>query len=157
MIWMCFTAVLKRPDWHPAPTLIHTFTYAPVTPLPPSLPLSPTTQPVLKVWVEEFNRIFRKQKSRKDSGPDGISSACLNVCADQLAPVFTQIFNRLELNTLKTVDIIVDFKKNPPALPPLTTMDITVAAVESFRFLRTPISQDLKWDNHIDSIAKKAQ
>ncbi len=33
----------------------------------------------------------------------------------------------------------------------------TVAAVESFRFLGSTISQDLKWDNHIASIAKKAQ
>ncbi len=30
-------------------------------------------------------------------------------------------------------------------------------AVESFRFLGTTISQDLKWDNHIGSIVKKAQ
>ncbi len=36
-------------------------------------------------------------------------------------------------------------------------MNSTVTAVESFRFLGTTISQDLKWDNHIDSIAKKAQ
>ncbi len=53
--------------------------------------------------------------------------------------------------------MIVDFSRNPPALPPLTIMESTVAAVESFRFLGTTISQDLKWDNHIDSIAKKAQ
>ncbi len=33
----------------------------------------------------------------------------------------------------------------------------TVAAVESFRFLGSTISQDLKWDNHIASITKKAQ
>ncbi len=51
----------------------------------------------------------------------------------------------------------MDFRRNPPALPPLTIMDSTVAAVESFRLLGTTISQDLKWDNHIDSIAKKAQ
>ncbi len=63
--------------------------------------------------------------------------------------------NNLELNTLKTVEMIVDFRRNPPALPPLTITDSTVAAVESFRFLRATISQDLKWDNHIDSIAKK--
>ncbi len=45
-----------------------------------------------------MNRVFRKQKSRKASGPDSISPACLKVCADQLAPIFTQIFNRsLEL------------------------------------------------------------
>ncbi len=45
----------------------------------------------------------------------------------------------------------------PPALPPLTIMGSSVTPVESFRFLRTTISQDLKWDNHIDSIVKKAQ
>ncbi len=32
-----------------------------------------------------------------------------------------------------------------------------MTAVETFRFLGTTISQDLKWDNHIDSIVKKAQ
>ncbi len=36
-------------------------------------------------------------------------------------------------------------------------MNSAVTAVESFRFLGTTISQDLKWDNYIDSIAKKAQ
>ncbi len=53
---------------------------------------------------------------------------------------------------LKTVEMIVDFKRNPPALP---IMDSPVAAVKSFRFLGTTISQDLKWDNHIGSIVKK--
>ncbi len=65
--------------------------------------------------------------------------------------------NNLELNTLKLVDMIVDFRRNRPAHPPLTTMNSTVTAVESFRFLDTTISQDLKWDNHIESIVKKAQ
>ncbi len=48
----------------------------------------------------------------------------------------------------------MDFRRNPPAL---TIMDSTVTAVESFRFLGTTISQELKWDIHIDSIVKKAQ
>ncbi|KAK3528439.1 hypothetical protein QTP86_034541, partial [Hemibagrus guttatus] len=65
--------------------------------------------------------------------------------------------NNLELNTLKTVEMIVDFRRNTPALPPLTIMNNTVPTVESFRFLGTTISQDLKWDTHIDSIIKKAQ
>ncbi len=65
--------------------------------------------------------------------------------------------NNLELNTLKTVEMIMDFRRNPPALPPLTIMDSTVTTVEPFRFLGTIISQDLNWDTHIDSIAKKAQ
>ncbi len=41
-------------------------------------------------------------------------------------------------------------------IPPLTIMNSTVTAVESFRFLGT-ISQDLKRDNHIESMVKKAQ
>ncbi len=65
--------------------------------------------------------------------------------------------NNLDLNTLKTVEMIVDFRRNPPALPPLTIMNSTVTAVESFRFLGTTFSWELKWDNHIDSIVKKAQ
>ncbi len=49
-------------------------------------------------FVHTSSDFFRKQKSRKASGPDGISPASLKVCADQLAPIFTQIFNRsLEL------------------------------------------------------------
>ncbi|KAL0157206.1 hypothetical protein M9458_048452, partial [Cirrhinus mrigala] len=307
------------------------FTHSPTPPATP-LPPSPTTQPVLEVCVEDVNRVLRKQKPRKASGPESVSPACLKVCGDQLAPVFTQIFNRslelclvpnclkcstiipvpkkpkitglndyrpvaltsvvmkafeklvlaylkditgplldsfqfayranrsvddavnmalhyilqhldrtgnyarilfvdfssafntimpdllsdkltqrsvptsicqwitsfltdrqqlfvddttviglikdgdesayrqevdqlavwcslnnLELNTLKTVEMIIDFRRNPPALPPLIIMDSTVATVESFRFLGTNISQDLKWDNHIDSIVKKAQ
>ncbi len=55
----------------------------------------------------------------------------------------------LELNTLKTVEMIVDFRRNPPALPPLTIMNSTVKTVESFRFLGTTISQDLKWENRL--------
>ncbi len=74
---------------------------------------------------------------------------------EQLA-VWCSLNNR-ELNTLKTVEMIVDFRRNPPALPPLTIMNSPVTAVESFRFLGTTYSQVLKWDNHIDSIVKKAQ
>ncbi len=67
------------------------------------------------------------------------------------------ILNNLVRNTLKTVEMSEDFRRNPPALPPLTIMDNTVTAVESFRLLGTTISQHLKWDNHIESIVKKAQ
>ncbi len=36
-------------------------------------------------------------------------------------------------------------------------MNSSVTAVKSFRFLGTTISQNLKWDNHIESIVKKVQ
>ncbi|KAI2650995.1 putative RNA-directed DNA polymerase from transposon BS [Labeo rohita] len=60
--------------------------------------------------------------------------------------------NNLELNTFKTVKMIIDFRRNPPALTPLNIMDSTVATVET-----SVISQDLKWVTHIDSIVNKAQ
>ncbi len=59
------------------------------------------------------------------------------------------ILNNLELNC--------GLQEKPPCSPPLTIMDSTVTTVESFRFPGTTISQDLKWDTHIDSIVKKAQ
>ncbi|KAL0147445.1 hypothetical protein M9458_057254 [Cirrhinus mrigala] len=65
--------------------------------------------------------------------------------------------NNLELNTLKTVEMIIDFRRNPPALSPLSIMDSTVATVETFKILGSVISQDLKWVTHINSIVKKAQ
>ncbi|KAL0153375.1 hypothetical protein M9458_051294 [Cirrhinus mrigala] len=65
--------------------------------------------------------------------------------------------NNLELNTLKTVEMIIDFRRSLPALPPLSIMDRTVATVETFKFLGSVISQYLKWDTHINSIVKKAQ
>ncbi len=57
----------------------------------------------------------------------------------------------LKLNTLKTVEMIVEFRRNPPALPQLTIMNSTITTVESFILQGTTISQELK------SIVKKAQ
>ena len=51
----------------------------------------------------------------------------------------------------------VDFRSSPPILPPITIFNNSVSAVETFRFLGTSISQDLKWTPNIDSIFKKAQ
>ncbi len=39
--------------------------------------------------------------------------------------------NNLEFNTLKTVEMIVGFRRNPPALSPLAIIDSTVTAVET--------------------------
>ncbi len=50
--------------------------------------------------------------------------------------------NNLELNTLKTVKMIVDLRRTPP----LTIMNSTVTAVESFRYLG--ISGPEVWQSH---------
>ncbi len=48
-------------------------------------------------------------------------------------------------------------QEKPPALPPLSIIDGTVTAVETFKFLGSIISQDLNWDTHINSIVKKKE
>ncbi len=63
---------------------------------PPATPLSPT--PAIQISEDEVRQVFRKRKRKKTPGPDGVTQACLKACADQLAPIFTKIFNRsLEL------------------------------------------------------------
>ena len=52
--------------------------------------------------------------------------------------------NRLLLNPKKTVEMVVDFRKKPPQLPPLTILGSTVATTDSYKFLRTTISNDLR-------------
>ncbi|KAI3361732.1 hypothetical protein L3Q82_002085 [Scortum barcoo] len=59
--------------------------------------------------------------------------------------------------TLKTVEMTVNFRRSPPTLLPLSILNNTVSAVETFRFLGSTISQDLKWESNIDTIRKKAQ
>ncbi|XP_056281146.1 tubulin--tyrosine ligase-like protein 12 [Pseudoliparis swirei] len=65
--------------------------------------------------------------------------------------------NNLELNALKTVEMVVDFRRNAAPPAPLILCDSPVDAVESYRFLGSIISQDLKWELNIGSITKKAQ
>ncbi|KAF7656088.1 hypothetical protein LDENG_00046360 [Lucifuga dentata] len=50
--------------------------------------------------------------------------------------------NNLELNALKTVEMIVDYRKNPAPPTPITLCDAPVDTVEHFRFLGTIITRD---------------
>ncbi|XP_076587163.1 uncharacterized protein LOC143320974 [Chaetodon auriga] len=52
--------------------------------------------------------------------------------------------------------MVVDNRKNSDSLP-ITLCDSTIDTMESFRFLGTIISQDLKWKPNISSLIKKAQ
>ncbi|XP_061617104.1 uncharacterized protein LOC133471509 isoform X2 [Phyllopteryx taeniolatus] len=65
--------------------------------------------------------------------------------------------HNLELNTLKTVEMIVDFRRHPSPQLPLTLSSRLVSTVETFKFLGITISQDLKWATNINSVLKKAQ
>ncbi|XP_039460612.1 uncharacterized protein LOC120435314 [Oreochromis aureus] len=66
---------------------------SPETPLQTLTPNTPSTSPLFTLTLSN-----PKQKPRKAPGPDGVSPSCLKTCAEQLAPIFTHIFNRsLEL------------------------------------------------------------
>ena len=62
--------------------------------------------------------------------------------------------NDPERNLLRSVEMTVDFKG---ILPTLTIFKRTMSSVDSFKFLGTTISWDLKWTSHKDTFSKKAQ
>ncbi|KAL6100444.1 uncharacterized protein ACO6RY_07594 [Pungitius sinensis] len=53
--------------------------------------------------------------------------------------------------------MVVDLRKYAAPPSPLTLCDSPVNTVDSFRFLGSIITQDLKWELNISSITKKAQ
>ncbi|XP_061638916.1 uncharacterized protein LOC133482616 [Phyllopteryx taeniolatus] len=65
--------------------------------------------------------------------------------------------HNVELNTLKTVEMIVDFRRHPSPQLPLTLSSCLVSTVETFKFLGISVSQNLKWEININSVLKKAE
>ena len=86
----------------------------------------------LTVTELEVRRMFRGVNTRKAAGPDGISGRVLKACAEQLAPVFTTIFN-------------------------LSLSQSEVERSDSFKYLGVTISQDLSWSLHVNRTVKKAR
>ncbi len=84
---------------------------------------------------------LQKNKWRKAPGPDGVSPACLKTCADLLAPIFTQIFNR----SLELCEVPSCFKHSTiipvPQKPKITGLNdhrpvaLTFVAMKSFERL----------------------
>ncbi len=106
---------------------------------PPATPLSPT--PALKISEDDVRQVFIKNKRRKAPGPDGVSPACLKSCADQLSPIFTQIFNR----SLELCEVPSCFKRSTiipvPKKPKITGLNdyrpvaLTSVVMKSFERL----------------------
>ncbi|XP_078801091.1 uncharacterized protein LOC144991141 [Oryzias latipes] len=63
--------------------------------------------------------------------------------------------NNLELNTQKTVEMMMDFRKVTAPSPPLILSNSPITIVDSVLFLG--ITQDLKWEPSISSLLKKVQ
>ena len=45
--------------------------------------------------------------------------------------------NDLDLNVVKTKEMVVDFLKNPPPVPELIIDDVAVERVDEYRYLET--------------------
>ncbi len=65
--------------------------------------------------------------------------------------------NNLELNTLKTVEMIVELQEKPPCSPPLTIMNSTVTAVEVIQVPGHHHLSGPEVGQYIVSIVRKAQ
>ena len=65
--------------------------------------------------------------------------------------------NNLELNASKTKEIVVDFRTKTTPIAPLVINGDVIEQVDSFKFLGTTISHDLKWEDNITTCVKKAQ
>lgn len=64
---------------------------------------------------------------------------------------------KLALNTSKSKELIISFRKQEKEPTPLYIGGETVESVTTFKFLGTHISQDLTWSVNITSLVKKAQ
>ena len=65
--------------------------------------------------------------------------------------------NNLELNVSKTKEVIVDFRKVKTPMLPLVIKDQAVEVVQSFKFLGSVISNDLRWEENTSGVRKKSQ
>ncbi|XP_026535731.1 uncharacterized protein LOC113420136 [Notechis scutatus] len=64
---------------------------------------------------------------------------------------------KLVLNTNKTKELIVDYKRNRLDIQPLLINGDQVEKVASFKFLGPTLKEDLTWGPHIAALAKRAQ
>ena len=63
--------------------------------------------------------------------------------------------NCLELNVSKTKEMVIDFRINKSAIEPLIIKGQEVETVDSFKFLGSTISNNLKWESNTSCIVSK--
>jgi hypothetical protein len=65
--------------------------------------------------------------------------------------------NNLQLNATKTKEMVVDYRGKKGPVEPLVINGEPIEIVDFFKFLGTTMSNDLSWDDNVDSIVKRAQ
>ncbi|KAK1796931.1 hypothetical protein P4O66_000895 [Electrophorus voltai] len=87
----------------------------------------PKQRPLI-ITESDMKRMFKRVNTRKAVGPDGICGRVLKACADQLAPVFIDIFNlSLMLGIIPSSfkrSTIVPIPKKPQPHPTSMTTDL---------------------------------
>ena len=64
--------------------------------------------------------------------------------------------NNMKLNASKTKELRVNFSACPPSFPPIVVNNQPVDIVKHVKLLGVTISNDLKWNLHVDVICTKA-
>eukprot|EP00061_Rhincodon_typus_P009058 g32236.t1 len=142
---------------------------------PTSAPTAPDT-PVPSVTTSEVRSVFLGVNPRKAMGPDSVPTRALRSYVDQLAEVFTDIFNLslLQAKVLtcfkkttiipvpkkhiyKTKELIIDFRKKGGVLTRIYINGTEVERMKSIKFLGVTITNDLSWTAHINTLVKNAQ
>jgi hypothetical protein len=64
--------------------------------------------------------------------------------------------NRFQLNPTKCKEMIISFKKQPCIYTPLNVNNQSFEVVNAAKLLGVTITQDLKWNTHVENIVRKA-
>ena len=63
----------------------------------------------------------------------------------------------MKLNPKKCKEMVINFIANPSTvIRPTCTENQAVETVKTYKLLRVPIKEDLKWNSHVDCIIAKA-
>src|SRR4029434_2244387 len=65
--------------------------------------------------------------------------------------------NHLQLNTTKTKEMVVDFRRSQPPLLPVSIGGVSVEVVNTYKYLGVHLDSKLDWSANIDAIFKKGQ
>ena len=65
--------------------------------------------------------------------------------------------NHLCLNTNKTKEMVIDFRRRPPLHPPVNIQGQDIETVESFKYLGVHVNNKLDWTHNTNALYKNGQ
>ncbi|KAK3567138.1 hypothetical protein QTP86_010429 [Hemibagrus guttatus] len=101
------------------------------------------------ICKHDVKRAFRGVNTRKAAGPDGISGRVLRACADQLEPVFTEIFNLSLIQSViptcfkESIIVPVPKKSHPASLNDYRPVALTSVVMKCLELVKDFIISSL--------------